>query len=239
MAFNNKNILVIGGTSGIGLETARQLKEKGANVVTASRKSFEGAESAGLQHIELNVMEFDSSFIEQLPESLHGLVYCPGTIKLKPFERLQIADFRNDFELNVLGAVQVLKAVIPLLKKAEGASVVFFSTVAAQLGMPYHASIATAKAAIEGLTVALAAEYASAQIRYNAVAPSLTDTPLASSLLSTSEKKEAAGKRHPLGRVGQPQDMAQAAIFLLSDDSAWMTGQVLHVDGGMSSVKLI
>ncbi|RDV16505.1 SDR family NAD(P)-dependent oxidoreductase [Pontibacter diazotrophicus] len=239
MTFKDKNILVIGGTSGIGLETARQLKEKGANVITASRKNAEEAESAGLQHIVLDVMELDSNLTAQLPDVLHGLVYCPGTIKLKPFERLQIADFRNDFELNVLGAVQVLRAVIPLLKKAEGASVVLFSTVAAQLGMPYHASIATAKAAIEGLTVALAAEYASAQIRYNAVAPSLTDTPLASSLLSTSDKKEAAGKRHPLGRVGQPQDMAQAAIFLLSDDSSWMTGQVLHVDGGMSSVKLI
>lgn len=239
MTFKDKNILIIGGTSGVGLETARQLKEKGATVLTASRKNSEEAESLGLQHITLDVMQFDTSFTAQLPEALHGLVYCPGTIKLKPFERLQIADFTNDFELNVLGAVQVLKAVIPLLKKAEGASVVLFSTVAAQLGMPYHASIATAKAAIEGLTVALAAEYATAPIRFNAVAPSLTDTPLASSLLSSPEKKEAAGKRHPLGRVGQPQDMAQAAIFLLSDDSAWMTGQVLHVDGGMSSVKLI
>lgn len=238
MTFKNKNILVIGGTSGIGLETARQLKEKGAQVLTASRKNSEEAEKSGLQHIGLDVMQFDPSFTEQLPEVLHGLVYCPGSIKLKPFERLQLEDFRNDLELNVLGAIQVLKAVIPRLKKAEGASVVLFSTVAAQLGMPFHASIATAKGAIEGLTVTLAAEYATARIRFNAVAPSLTDTPLASSLLSTPEKVEAAGKRHPLGRVGQPQDMAQAAVFLLSDDGAWMTGQVLHVDGGMSSVKL-
>ena len=139
----------------------------------------------------------------------------------------------------MLGAVQVLQAVVPLLKKAEGASVVFFSTVAAKIGMPFHASIATAKAALEGLTVALAAEYASAQVRFNAVAPSLTDTPLASSLLSTPEKTEAAGKRHPLNRVGQPKDMAHAAVFLLSDASSWMTGQVLHIDGGMSSVKLL
>ena len=104
--------------------------------------------------------------------------------------------------------------------------------------LQFNASVATAKAAIQGLTISLAAEYAPANIRFNAVAPSLTDTPLAASLLSTPEKKEASGKRHPLGRIGQPQDMAQAAVFLLSDDSAWMTGQVLHLDGGMSSVKL-
>lgn len=238
MTFEDKLILVVGGTSGIGLETARQLKEKGAKVLTASRNNSEEAQKLGLQHIELDVMQFDSSFVAQLPEVLHGVVYCPGSIKLKPFERLQLEDFRNDLELNVLGAVQVLKAVMPLLKKSEGASVVLFSTVAAQLGMPFHASIATAKGAIEGLTVTLAAEYAAAGIRFNAVAPSLINTPLASSLLSTPEKVEAAGKRHPLGRVGQPQDMAQAACFLLSDDSAWMTGQVLHVDGGMSTIKM-
>lgn len=238
MTLKDKNILIVGGTSGIGLETARQLKEKGANVITASRKNSEAAENEGLRHLVLDVLQFDDSFAAQLPEVVHGLVYCPGSIKLKPFERLQSDDFRNDFELNVLGAVQVLKAVVPLLKKAEGASVVLFSSVAAQVGMPYHASIATAKAAIQGLTISLAAEYATANIRFNAVAPSLTDTPLAASLLSTPEKKEASGKRHPLGRIGQPLDMAQAAVFLLSEDSAWMTGQVLHLDGGMSSVKL-
>ncbi|MFD2998774.1 SDR family NAD(P)-dependent oxidoreductase [Pontibacter toksunensis] len=238
MTFKDKNILVIGGTSGIGLETARQLKAKGANVLTASRKNSDEAEKAGFKHITLDVMQFDNNFTSELPDVLHGMVYCPGSIKLKPFERLQPEDFRNDLELNVLGAIQVLKAVMPRLKKAEGASVVLFSTVAAQLGMHYHTSIATAKGAIEGLTVTLAAEFATAGIRFNAIAPSLTDTPLASSLLSTPEKTEAAGKRHPLGRVGQPQDMAWSATFLLSDDASWMTGQVLHVDGGMSKVKL-
>ena len=239
MEFKGKNILIIGGTSGIGLETARQLKENGANVIAASRKSSEEATELGLQHMALDVMQFDNTFTAELPEVVHGLVYCPGSIKLKPFERLQIEDFRNDFELNVLGAVQVLKAVLPVLKKAERSSVVLFSTVAAQLGMPYHASVATTKAALQGLTVALAAEFATAGIRFNAIAPSLTATPLASSLLSTPEKTEAAAKRHPLGRVGHPQDMASAATFLLSDESSWMTGQVLHIDGGMSSIKLL
>lgn len=237
MSFKDKNILVVGGTSGIGLETANALQAKGANVITASRKKPET--DTELQHITLDVLQLDNSITEQLPDVLHGLVYCPGSIKLKPFERLQLEDFRNDLELNVLGAVQVLKAVMPLLKKTDGASVVLFSTVAAQLGMPFHTSIATAKAAIQGLTVSLAAEYATSGIRFNAIAPSLTDTPLAASLLNTSEKAEAAGKRHPLGRVGTPQDMAQAALYLLSDEASWMTGQVLHLDGGMSSVKLL
>ena len=223
----------------MGLETAIQLKEEGAKVLIASRKNSEEAKKANLTHFEVDVLQFDKSFTAQLPEVLHGLVYCPGSIRLKPFERLKPEDFRDELELNVLGAVQVLQTVIPLLKKAEGASVVLFSTVAAKMGMPFHASIATAKAALEGLTIALAAEYASAQVRFNAVAPSLTNTPLSSSLLSTPEKTEAAGKRHPLKRVGQPKDMANAAVFLLSDASSWMTGQVLHIDGGMSSVKLL
>ncbi|ARS35412.1 SDR family NAD(P)-dependent oxidoreductase [Pontibacter actiniarum] len=239
MPFKDKNILIVGGTSGIGLQTARQLQEKGANVLTASRKQSAEAEALNLQHLPLDALQVDAAFMEEMPDVLHGLVYCPGSIKLKPFERLQVEDFRHDLELNVLGAVQVLQAVLPLLKKAGGASVVLFSTVAAQLGMPYHTSVATAKAAVQGLTVSLAAEYAAASVRFNAIAPSLTDTALAQPLLSTPEKAAAAARRHPLGRVGQPQDMAAAALFLLSDDSGWMTGQVLHVDGGMSTVKLL
>ncbi|RIJ42008.1 SDR family NAD(P)-dependent oxidoreductase [Pontibacter oryzae] len=240
MPLKDKNILVVGGTSGIGLQTARRLQEKGANVIVASRKPSEESEALNLQHVPLDVLQFDAQpLLEALPNVLHGTVYCPGSIKLKPFERMKIEDFRNDLELNVLGAVQVLQAVMPLLKKAEGSSVVLFSTVAVGTGMPFHTSIATAKAAVQGLAVSLAAEYASAKVRVNTIAPSLTDTPLAKSLLSSPEKAEAAGKRHPLGRVGKPDDMASAALYLLSDDSAWMTGQTLRLDGGMSSIKLI
>ncbi|GAA4430773.1 SDR family oxidoreductase [Pontibacter saemangeumensis] len=234
----SKNILIVGGTSGIGLQTAKFLKGKGANVIVASRHLNSDIGDLGLPHLPLDVQEFEKSFAAELPEELHGLVYCPGSIKLKPFERLSISDFLKDFELNVLGAVQVLQAVMPKLKQADGASVVLFSTVAVTLGMPYHASIAVAKAAVQGLTLSLAAEYAASGIRFNAIAPSLTDTPLAQSLLSTPEKTEASSKRHPLGRIGKPQDMASAAAFLLSDESSWMTGQVLHIDGGMSAVRL-
>lgn len=239
MSFKDKNILIIGGTSGIGLQTAKLLQEKGAYVIVASRKQSEEAEALNLYHLPLDVLRFDDGFLSKLPDELHGLVYCPGNIKLKPFERLQADDFRNDFELNVMGAVQVLKAVVPRLKKAAGASVVLFSTVAAQLGMPYHTSIATAKAAVQGLVVSLAAEYATSQIRFNAIAPSLTNTPLAGNLLGSPEKTEAAARRHPLGRIGTPQDMGSAVLFLLSEDSGWITGQILHIDGGMSSVKLL
>jgi NAD(P)-dependent dehydrogenase (short-subunit alcohol dehydrogenase family) len=163
-------------------------------------------------------------------------VYCPGTINLKPFNRLTISDFQKDFQVNVLGAVQVLQTILPQLKK-EGASVVLFSTVAATLGMGFHASVAVSKAGVEGLTKSLAAEFATAKIRFNCIAPSLTDTPLAGNLLSTPEKREAADKRHPLGRIGTPEELAQAAIFLLSPQSSWITGQVWNIDGGMSAIK--
>ena len=230
---------MVGASSGIGLAITQSLIKSRAKVITASRHISEELKQLDTQHITLDVLQMDNELQDQLPNELHGLVYCPGSIRLKPFERLPLEDFRKDLELNVLGAVQVLKASIPLLKKVDGASVVLFSTVAVKLGMPFHASIATAKAAVEGLTVSLAAEYASSKIRFNALALSLTETPLASQLLSTPEKTEAAAKRHPLQRVGKPGDAAEAALYLLSDSSSWMTGQVLHLDGGMSSIKLL
>ncbi len=238
MSFTDKNILIIGGTSGIGLETAKRLKAQSANVMIASRENSAEAAALDLPHIALDVTNFDGGFAAKITAPLHGLVYCPGSINLKPFERLSAADFQRDFELNVLGAVQVIQAVIKSLKEAKGARVVLFSSVAAALGMPYHTSVAASKAAVQGLTCALAAEYAAAGIRFNAIAPSLTDTPMAQSLLSTPEKAAASAKRHPIGRVGSPQDMAAAVTFLLSDDASWITGQTLPVDGGMSSVKL-
>ena len=237
MEVADKNILLVGASSGIGLATARLLSKLGAHLYTASR--HESAELAELNttFLQLDVMQPLGTALDALPEVLHGVVYCPGSIKLRPFERIPVADFQADFQLNVLGAVQVLQACMKRLKKAEGASVVLFSTVAADTGMSFHASIATAKAAVEGLTRALAAEYAASNIRVNCVAPSLTDTPLAAALLSTPEKQEAGAKRHPLQRIGQPQDLAYMTSFLLSDHSSFITGQVMPVDGGMGRLK--
>ncbi|UOQ67843.1 SDR family NAD(P)-dependent oxidoreductase [Hymenobacter volaticus] len=237
MEFANQNILLVGASSGIGLATAQLLHKLNANLYTASRHLSPELAELGTTFLELDVTQPIGNALDGLPDELHGVVYCPGSIKLRPFERIPVDDFRADFELNVLGAVQVLQATMKRLKKAGGASVVLFSTVAADTGMSFHASIATAKAAIEGLTRALAAEYAASNVRVNAIAPSLTDTPLAAALLNTPEKAEAGAKRHPLQRIGQPQDLAYMASFLLSDHSSFITGQVLPVDGGMGRLK--
>lgn len=223
-----KNIVIIGGNSGIGFATAKILKEQGANLFLYSR-SGDGT----------NILDISKDFelMTELPEIIDGVVYCPGTINLKPFHRLSIADFQSELEINFLGAVRVLQACFKGLKKSGHGSVVLYSTVAVQMGMGFHAGISSAKGAVEGLTRSLAAEWAPAQIRVNAIAPSLTDTPLAANLLSTEEKKDASSKRHPLGRIGTPTDIASSTVFLLSSQSAWMTGQILHLDGGMSTIK--
>jgi 3-oxoacyl-[acyl-carrier protein] reductase len=238
MDFTGKNILIVGASSGIGLATAQQLAAAGATLFTASRSLPAELTALGATHITYDATQPVDTAFDTLPDVLHGLVYCPGSIKLRPFERVPVEDFRSDFELNVLGAVQALQATVKRLKKAQGGgSVVLFSTVAAAVGMSFHTSIATAKAAVEGLTRALAAEYAASGLRVNCLAPSLTDTPLAAALLNTPEKAEAGAKRHPLQRVGRAADLAAMATFLLSDQATFITGQVLAVDGGMGKLK--
>ena len=232
----SKNILIIGASSGIGEATAQNLINKGFNVYTASRNE---AKVSAIKHFTWDAQNPDNSVFSELPDTLDGLVYCPGTINLKPFQRLSQDDFKNDFQINVLGAVSVIQAVLPKLKKSSSASVVLYSTVAVKIGMGFHASVAASKGAIEGLTRSLAAELAPNKIRVNCIAPSLTETPLAKNLLSSDEKKEASNKRHPIGRFGQVSDIANMTSFLLSDEGSWMTGQILNIDGGMSSVKMM
>jgi NAD(P)-dependent dehydrogenase (short-subunit alcohol dehydrogenase family) len=230
-----QHYLIIGASSGIGQALARQLAEAGNQVIATFYKNKPTIENPAIRFHHLNVLE-DTLSLEFLPEELAGFVYCPGSINLRPFERIKPADFESDYQLQVIGAIKILQLVLPRLKKSANASIVLFSTVAVQTSLPYHAQVAASKGAIEGLTRALAAEYAP-NIRVNCIAPSLTDTPLAASLLNTEQKKEANALRHPLKRIGSTSDIANMAAFLLSEKASWITGQILHVDGGMSSIK--
>lgn len=228
-----KTFLVIGGSSGIGKETVDILLKEGHHVFATFKTNRPESQD------RLNLLSYDAneSFdASSLPERIDGLVYCPGTVRLQPFLRTSPASILEDFQTNVLGLVSVLKEVVPLLKKSDSASVVAFSSVAAGVGFQYHTSIAISKGAIESLFKTLAAEF-SPKIRFNVIAPSIVKTPLTDKLLNSPEKIEANEKRHPLNKIGSPQQLAENVKFLLSDTSGWMTGQVLHVDGGISTIK--
>lgn len=218
-----KKTLIIGGTKGIGKAILEELSGHECFIISRS-------ESTLSNHFMVDALT------DELPEidGLTGIVYCPGSINLKPFHRLTQDDFLDDYQKNVLGAVRVLQFYFRTLKKNKG-SVVLFGTVASQQGMPFHASIAAAKGGLEALARSLAAEWAP-NIRVNIVNPSLTDTPLAEALLSTEQKRENAAQRHPLKKIGTPKDIAKAAVFCLEND--WVTGQSIGVDGGMSSVRV-
>ncbi len=229
-----KNILLIGGSHGIGRALVENLHQE-HNLFVASRTS-EDLNDLEVTHIEYDVNS-GSLDTSNLPDSLDGFVYCPGSINLKPFKMLSEETFEADMQLNFFGLIKSLKTVTDRLKKSEQASLVFFSTVAVKVGMPFHTSVAASKGAIEGFAKALAAEYAPA-FRVNVIAPSLTDTPLAEKLLGNDKKREKMDERHPLKRVGTAQDIAKIAGFLLSDESSWVTGQIIGVDGGMSTLKV-
>lgn len=230
-----QHYLIIGASGGIGQELARQLADAGNQVTGTFCKNQPAAENANIRYHQLNVLEENPS-LDFIPDELAGFAYCPGSINLRPFERIRPSDFESDYRLQVTGAIKLLQAAMPALKKSGHASIVLFSTVAVQTALPFHTQVAASKGAIEGLTRSLAAEYAPG-IRVNCIAPSLTDTPLAASLLNTPQKKEANALRHPLKRIGAPADLANMAAFLLSDKAGWITGQVLQVDGGMSAIK--
>ncbi|MCK8520614.1 SDR family oxidoreductase [Aquimarina sp. D1M17] len=229
-----KNILLIGGSHGIGFEIALKLYNE-HNIYIASRTS------ENLGNLEVTHIPYDASKdeidVSILPERIDGFVYCPGSINLKPFKMLNPKAFEDDMQINFMFLVKIIHALLPKLKNSDQASLIFFSTVAVKVGMPFHTSIAAAKGAIEGFAKALAAEYAP-KFRVNVIAPSLTDTPLAERLLGNEKKKEMMNNRHPMKRVGQAEDIANIAKFLLSDDSSWITGQVIGVDGGMSTLNV-
>lgn len=228
----SKNILLIGGSHGIGNSLVHILHNN-HSVYVASRTT-EGLDGLNVTHIQFDATadELDTSI---LPDEIHGFVYCPGSINLKPFKMMSMDTFEQDMQLNFFSLVRTVQTIIG--KMTEGSSMVFFSTVAVGTGMPFHTSVAAAKGAIEGFAKSMAAEYAP-KIRVNVVAPSLVDTPLAGRLLSNDKKVEMMSQRHPLKRVGKAEDIANIASFLLSDNSTWMTGQIVGVDGGMSTLNI-
>jgi len=229
-----KTIICIGGSKGIGAATISQLLEKEYNVHLYSR-SAPTHNSALLHYHPYDIN--DEFHLDSLPEEIDGYIYFPGSINLRPFERLSIDEFMNDLNINYLSNIKILQKIMPKLKKSQhDASVVFFSTVAVQTGMPFHSSISGAKGALEGLTRSLAAEYAP-KVRVNCISPSLTETPLAEKITSNEKMREASAAKHPLKRIGSPDDLANLAVFLLSSESSWITGQNISCDGGMNCLK--
>lgn len=230
------NYLIIGASSGIGKKLADQLAESSHDIYGTFYKNEIYSDNPNIRFYPLNVLDENHVF-DFLPESLNGVIYCPGSINLRPFERIKPIDFTADYQLQVIGAIKTIQAIAPKPKLSENASIILFSTVAVHTGLPFHTQVSASKGAIEGLTKALAAEYAP-KIRINCIAPSLTDTPLAATLLNTEQKKDASAQRHPLKRIGTTEDIASMAEFLLSEKASWITGQILHVDGGISTIKI-
>lgn len=230
-----KHILIAGGSSGIGLEIVKKVIAEGNRATVLSR---EIRDLQGLNAVSHHVVDFslENPALPVVDGPLEAIVYCPGTINLKPFSSLKDQDFEDDFAVNFLGAVKTIRQYLPNFKKGENPSIVLFSTVAVQTGMAYHASVAASKGAVEGLTRSLAAEFAP-DIRVNCIAPSLTDTPLASRLLRNEKMVEQAEQRNPLRIVGTPADIADMAIYLISPAARWISGQILAVDGGMGALK--
>ncbi len=229
-----KKYIIVGGSSGIGLALTQELSIAGNNVIVMSRNNENVKDLTNVIHYRVDVSDSSPAFPEIIG-AINGIVYSPGSITLKPFKNLKPEQFLSDFNINLLGAVKVISRYFENLNEAGNGSIVLYSTVAVQTGMNYHASIAAAKGAVEGLTRSLAAEFAPS-IRVNCIAPSLTNTPLAERLLNSDAKKSAAAERHPLKKIVSAEDIASLTAFLLLDKTAFITGQIIKADGGLSSI---
>ena len=222
------NALIIGGSTGIGAATINLMNSKNIATTSINRSGNTNATVS----IQCDILNDELPDLDNKPDAI---IYFPGTINLKPFRSIKHEEFKTDWEINFLGAVKVIQKYAPLLSASENASIVLFSTVAVQTGMPFHTSIAAAKGAIEGLTRSLAAEFAP-KIRVNCIAPSLTDTPLANRLIENEIKLKSAEDRHPLKKIGNPDDFASMVHWLISENAKFMTGQVITIDGGIGTL---
>ncbi len=230
-----KNYVIIGGSSGIGKELVEQIETQGENLIATYNTNLI-KDRENVKYIKFNALE-DTLDLDLFPDKIHGLAYCPGSINLKPFHRFKEEDFIDDFKLQVIGATKVLKQLLGKLKQSEFSSILLFSTIAVQKGFNFHSQVAMSKGAIEGLTRSLAAEL-SPKIRVNAIAPSITDTNLANRFLNSQSKIDLQEKNNPLKKIGDPKNIAEAAAFLLTQKSSWITGQIIHIDGGYSSINI-
>lgn len=226
-----KTYIVVGGSRGIGNAIVHTLL-KSYKVINISRIKPELLHN-NLTHYDCDILT------NELPEidAADGLVYCPGSINLKPIGRLSLDEFRADYEINVIGAVKAIQKYLNIIKNGDHPSIVLFSTVATKLGMPFHASVAAAKSGVEGLVKSLGAELATT-LRINAIAPTVTNTDLASKLLRNDKMIENITERHPMKKFLQPQDVANMAEFLLSVKSSSISGQIFEMDYGIVSFKL-
>jgi 3-oxoacyl-[acyl-carrier protein] reductase len=227
-----RNIVIVGGSKGIGNAILTSQLNLNNNVFNISRTAPE-IKHPNLTHLNYDVLN------DELPEIefIDTLIYCPGSINLKPISTLSIDDFRSDFEINVIGAVKTIKKYLKPLKNGNNPNILLFSTVATKLGMPYHASVAASKSAIDGLTKSLGAELAPI-IRVNAIAPTVTDTDLASKILRNDKMKEVIAEKHPLKRYLETSDVANLADFLISEKSGAISGQIFNLDCGIVTFKI-
>ena len=226
-----KTIIIVGGSKGIGKAIIEKLIPNYL-IINLSR-SKPHIEHQNLKHYNCDVLSDELPAIERA----EGLIYCPGSINLKPFKRLSLDDFRTDFEINVIGAVRSIQAYAPALVQSENGSIVLFSTVATAMGMPFHASVSTAKSAVEGLMKSVAADLAP-KVRVNAIAPTITQTDLAAKLLRNERMIENTIQRHPLKKFLDPSEVAAMAEYLISNGSKSVSGQVFKLDCGIVSLKI-
>lgn len=224
--------LIIGGSRGIGNNIVKEQISLGKECVSISRNSS-GIHDNLLQEFNVDVTSGELPDID----NINSLVYCPGSIILKPFSQITEDDYKNDFEINVLSAIRCIKKYINAIKSFENASIVLFSTVAVNQGMPFHSSVSVAKGGVEGLSKTLAAEFAP-KVRVNCIAPTLTKTDLASRILRNERIEENIANKHPLKRICDAGDISSMATFLISEKAKNITGQILRVDAGMSTLKI-